>query len=293
MNKRDKKIIAVLLTQNRKDLLQEGLKGLFSQTYPLEKIIVVDSVSTDGTYEALKDNGIIDRSDIRYIRLKSNKGPSGGFAEGIKFALEEDPTWVWILDDDISPKEDCLEALLEFKDISHCIAPYRENKTVPFFNPAIGVTSHSKTLSFHTGKSFVFSNTCCFEGMLLHADLIKKIGVPDERFFQVYGDTIYGFVASLYTNVVHVKKAVMLRLLPKKKPITSKRVYLLIRNHFLVKEYLKKYDLLRPSFFISSFVLMILYYSTIMAFRNLSISMPLAVVKGILHGTRGKFGPPG
>ena len=85
----------------------------------------------------------------------------------------------------------------------------------------------------------------------------------------------------------------MLRLLPKKKPITSKRVYLLIRNHFLVKEYLKKYDLLRPSFFISSFVLMILYYSTIMAFRNLSISMPLAVVKGILHGTRGKFGPPG
>jgi GT2 family glycosyltransferase len=292
MNKRDEKIIAVLLTHNRKDLLQEGLKGLLSQTYPLEKVIVVDSVSTDGTYETLREKGIIDRSDIRYIRLKENKGPSGGFAEGITYALEENPTWVWILDDDISPKEDCLEALLEFRDISQCIAPYREGKTVPFFNPAIGVTSHSKSLSFDTGKSFVFTNTCCFEGMLLHADLIKKIGVPDERFFQVYGDTMYGFVSSIYTNVVHVKKAVIHRLLPGKKPVTSRRVYLLVRNHFLVKEYLKKYDLLRPSLFVSIFVLMILYYSTVMAFRTRSISMPFAVIKGIVHGLSGKFGAP-
>ena len=282
MNKNNEKIIAIVLTHNRKDLLQEGLKGLLAQTYPLDKIIIVDSVSTDGTYEALKDKGIIERSDIRYIRLQENKGPSGGFSEGIKFALEENPEWIWILDDDISPNEDCLESLLEFKGISQCIAPYRE-KTVPFFNPAIGVVSHSKSLSFDTGKSFVFTNTCCFEGMLLNNDLIKKIGLPDERFFQVYGDTIYGFVASLYTNVVHVKKAVMRRLLPVKKPLTSRRVYLLIRNHFLVKEYLKKYDLLRPSFFISIFLLMIFYYSTVMAF---------AVLKGVFHGFRGKFGEP-
>ena len=128
--------------------------------------------------------------------------------------------------------------------------------------------------------------------MLLHSDVIEKIGVPDERFFQVYGDTMYGFVASLYTNVVHVKKAVMHRLLPVKKPLTSRRVYLLVRNHFLVKEYLKKYDLLRPSFFISIFVLMILYYSIIMTFRTRLISMPYAVIKGILHGLSGKFGAP-
>ena len=291
MNKKNEKIIAVLLTHNRKDLLLEGLKGLSSQTYPIEKIIIVDSVSTDGTYELLKDKGIIDRLDIRYIRLKENKGPSGGFAQGIKFALEEDPEWIWILDDDISPKEDCLESLLSFREISQCIAPYRD-KTVPFFNPAIGVVSHSKSLSFDSEKDFIFTNTCCFEGMLLDKDLIKKIGLPDERFFQVYGDTIYGFVASLHTNIVHVKKAVIHRLLPLKKPLTSRRVFLLVRNHFLVKEYLKKYDLLRPSFFNSIFVLIILHYSIIMPFKALSISMPFAVFKGILHGLRGKFGKP-
>ena len=291
MKKIDEKIIAVLLTRNRKDLLQEGLKGLFNQTVPINKILIVDSVSTDGTFETLNDKGILNRSNIKYIKLNDNKGPSGGFAEGIKHAMKENPTWVWILDDDIFAQETCLENLLKFKQISHCIAPYRD-KTVPFFNPAIGLSSHNTNLSFNTGKDFVFTNTCCFEGMLINANLIKKIGLPDERFFQVYGDTIYGFVASIYTNIVHVKKAIIVRLLPTKKPLTSKRVYLLIRNHFLVKEYLKKYDLYRPSFFISIFVLMILYYSTIMAFKTLSIRMPFSVVKGLLDGLSGKFGAP-
>ena len=291
MKKIDEKIIAVLLTRNRKDLLQEGLKGLFNQTVPINKILIVDSVSTDGTFETLNDKGILNRSNIKYIKLNDNKGPSGGFAEGIKHAMKENPTWVWILDDDIFPQEACLENLLKFKQISHCIAPYRD-KTVPFFNPAIGLSSHNTNLSFNTGKDFVFTNTCCFEGMLINANLIKKIGLPDERFFQVYGDTIYGFVASIYRNIVHVKKAIIVRLLPTKKPLTSKRVYLLIRNHFLVKEYLKKYDLYRPSFFISIFVLMILYYSTIMAFKTLSIRMPFSVVKGLLDGLSGKFGAP-
>ena len=67
-------------------------------------------------------------------------------------------------------------------------------------------------------KDVVFTNTCCFEGMLLHVDLIRKAGVPDERFFQVNGDTVYGFVLSLYTNIVHVKAAVIHRLLTEKKP---------------------------------------------------------------------------
>ncbi len=291
MKKINEKIIAVLLTRNRKDLLQESLKGLFSQTLPVNKILIVDSVSTDGTFEILNDKGILKRSNVEYVRLNDNKGPSGGFAEGIKYALKESPSWVWILDDDVFPEKNCLENLLKFKKVSHCIAPYR-NKTVPFFNPAIGLSSHNINLSFESGKDFVFTNTCCFEGMLINARIIKKIGLPDERFFQVYGDTIYGFVASLHTNIVHVKNAIMIRLLPNKKPLTSKRVYLLIRNHFLVKEYLKKYNLYRPSFFISIFILIILYYSTIMAFKTMSIRMPFSVFKGILHGVSGKFGAP-
>ena len=291
MEKKDGEIVAVLLTQNRKDLLIKGLHGLFNQTRKIKKIFIIDSVSTDGTYDLLSKKGIISRSDIKYIRLKENKGPSGGFAEGIKHALKENSSWIWILDDDIYPKKDCLDKLLNFSNVSKCIAPFRD-KTVPFFNPAIGVVTHSKNLSFKNKKYFVFTNTCCFEGMLLHSDLIKKIGLPDERFFQVNGDTVYGFLASLQTNIVHVKNAIMVRLLPTKKPLTNKRVYLLIRNHFLVRKYLIKYDLYRPSYFISIFMLMILYYLLFMPIKSISISMPYFVLKGMFHGLTSKFGAP-
>lgn len=292
MNEPYENIVAVLLTHNRKKMLQEVLSGLFKQTYPIEKIIIIDSLSTDGTYDDLRDKGIIDRSDVEYVRLNENKGPSGGFAEGIKFALKKEPTWIWILDDDISPKEDCLESLIEYRNISQCIAPRREGKTVPFFNPAIGIASHRKSLSFNNDKEYIFSNTCCFEGMLLHQALIDKIGFPDERFFQVYGDTVYGFVASLYTNIIHVKKAFIYRLIPDKKPLSSKRVYLLIRNHFLVREYLKKHEVIHSGFFSVVFILMIFYYATIMAVKTRSISMPFSVIKGLFHGINSKFGAP-
>jgi rhamnopyranosyl-N-acetylglucosaminyl-diphospho-decaprenol beta-1,3/1,4-galactofuranosyltransferase len=292
MNKRKETIVAVVLTHNRKALLQIGLEGVFRQTHLPDKIVIIDSLSTDGTFEALSESGAIVRPDVEYLRLEENKGPSGGFAQGIEHALKDGPDWIWVLDDDIVPKEDCLEQLLQYKKISKCIAPRREGKTVPFFNPAIGIVTHRRNLSFDTGKECVFTNTCCFEGMLISADLIKKIGVPDERFFQVYGDTIYGFVASLHTNVVHVKKAVMNRLLPTRKPITSRRVYLLIRNHFLVKEYLKKNKVVHPMLFTFNFLLMVIHYGVILPFKTLSITMPFAVFMGVFHGFMGKFGTP-
>jgi len=292
MTKKNEKVVAVLLTHNRKEMLQEGLEGLFEQSRKVDKIIIVDSLSTDGTFECLKDKGIIEQKNIRYERLSENKGPSGGFAEGIKFALEEKPAWVWLLDDDIKPHKDCLKSLLKYKDISQCIAPLREGKTVPFFNPAIGISTHRQSLSFNTGKDFVFTNTCCFEGMLIHKDIIDKIGTPDERFFQVYSDTIYGFVASLYTNVVHVKNAVIHRLLPEKKPVTGRRVFLLIRNHFLVKEYLTKHKVIHSLFFNVIFVLLVLYYAIFMTVKSQSPSMAFYVIKGLINGYRGKFGFP-
>jgi len=291
-NKQSEKVVAVVLTHNRKNLLLETLEGLFAQTRPLDKIIIVDSVSTDGTFDELKQKGIIDKSNVQYVRLEENKGPSGGFGEGMPLALEEGATWIWIVDDDISPADDCLETLLKHEDISHCMLPYREGKTIPFFNPAIGLATHSKSLSFTNEKELIFTNIGSFEGMLIHKDVISKIGVPDERFFMVAGDTMYSFMASLHTNVLHVKKAVMHRLLTGKKPLTNRRAYLFVRNHFLVKEYLQKSDTFRAGLFYTVFALLILNYSTIIAFKTRSPIMPLAVAKGIMHGIRGKFGAP-
>lgn len=43
------KVIALVVTYNRKDLLIECLESLISQTYKIDKIVVINNCSTDGT----------------------------------------------------------------------------------------------------------------------------------------------------------------------------------------------------------------------------------------------------
>ena len=286
-----KDVVAVVLTHNRKKLLIQVLDGLCAQTLPLSQILIVDNASTDGTKDELLHHGFLSTANITYIRSNDNLGPSGGFKNGINNALKLGHEWIWILDDDVVPFPNCLENLLAFKDIAGCIAPAR-GKNVPFFNPAVGLTSHNKNLSFENGKNYVFSNTCCFEGMLVSSNVIRKAGLPDERFFQVNGDTIYGFTISLFTNIVHVKNAKMQRLLNAKKPITANRVFLLIRNQFLISLHLKKLGVFQPSAFYSTFIYLVIFYLTILPVRTRSITLSVATIKGLMHGWTSKFGPP-
>ena len=44
------KIVAVVVTYNRKELLLECIQAILNQTYKLEKVIVIDNNSNDGTY---------------------------------------------------------------------------------------------------------------------------------------------------------------------------------------------------------------------------------------------------
>ena len=48
------KIVAVVVTYNRKKLLLECLNALFGQTNPLDEIVVLDNASTDGTKQELQ-----------------------------------------------------------------------------------------------------------------------------------------------------------------------------------------------------------------------------------------------
>lgn len=47
------KINCVVVTYNRLSLLKECLSALENQTYPIQRIVIVDNCSTDGTSEFL------------------------------------------------------------------------------------------------------------------------------------------------------------------------------------------------------------------------------------------------
>lgn len=103
-------IAAVVLTHNRCAMLDECLDALCRQVHPLNEILVVDNASTDGTIEMLKRRY---DSKISYVRLEENLGSAGGFYEGIRRAHEKGFDWIWVMDDDVRPEVDALQALVE------------------------------------------------------------------------------------------------------------------------------------------------------------------------------------
>ena len=114
-------IYAVTVTFNRKDLLKRTIECLRKNS-PISKIVVVNNGSTDGTGEWLAS-----QEDLIVI-TQENVGGSGGFYTGIKYAYEAGADWIWCMDDDVFPREDCLEKLLE--DISFNIPDMEEEKIV-------------------------------------------------------------------------------------------------------------------------------------------------------------------
>ncbi|MGZ4490225.1 MAG: glycosyltransferase [Nocardioidaceae bacterium] len=101
------RVVAVVVTWNRRELLVEALAALEAQTLPLARIVVVDNASTDGT------GALLDADYARHevVHLSKNTGGAGGFAAGIERALTHDPELVWLLDDDTVPTPSAAERL--------------------------------------------------------------------------------------------------------------------------------------------------------------------------------------
>ncbi|RYU12822.1 glycosyltransferase family 2 protein [Nocardioides iriomotensis] len=98
----DTRVVAVVVTWNRRDLLEESLAALDAQSHPPARIVVVDNASTDGTTDWLAvEAKAHERWDV--VTLRSNTGGAGGFAVGLEQALTHEPDLVWMLDDDTIP----------------------------------------------------------------------------------------------------------------------------------------------------------------------------------------------
>jgi GT2 family glycosyltransferase len=101
------RVVAVVVTWNRRELLVEALGALRGQTHPLDALVVVDNASTDGTDRLLEGEAGLD-----VVRLHRNTGGAGGFAVGIERALTHGPHLVWLLDDDTIPTPDAARELV-------------------------------------------------------------------------------------------------------------------------------------------------------------------------------------
>jgi GT2 family glycosyltransferase len=105
-------VAAVVVTYNRRALLTACLAALRAQTRPLDRIIVVDNASEDGTAALLR----AEPPPVQPLLLDANVGATGGFCEGMQAGLAAGADWLWLLDDDTIPRPDALERLLAAAD---------------------------------------------------------------------------------------------------------------------------------------------------------------------------------
>jgi GT2 family glycosyltransferase len=102
------RVIAVVVTYNRRDLLLEALAAVQEQTRPPDAVIVVDNASTDGTAAAVRAQF----PAVHLAELTRNTGGAGGFAYGMAQALDGAADLIWLMDDDTVPEPGALDAML-------------------------------------------------------------------------------------------------------------------------------------------------------------------------------------
>jgi rhamnopyranosyl-N-acetylglucosaminyl-diphospho-decaprenol beta-1,3/1,4-galactofuranosyltransferase len=106
------RVIAVVVTYNRRDLLLEALAAVHAQTRVPDVVIVVDNASADGTAAAVRARF----PGVHLAELTRNSGGAGGFAYGMALALADAADLIWLMDDDTVPEPGALHALLAARD---------------------------------------------------------------------------------------------------------------------------------------------------------------------------------
>lgn len=186
----EKSICAVVVTFNRKALLVNCLNALKAQTHPLTHIVVIDNASTDGTADFLGEHGWTNNDAFTLLTLSENMGGAGGFHEGIKYAFEQGFDYIWLMDDDGVPANDCLASLFPFATENNYLGPLvldikqPNNFCFPMRLPStlkrLDTLEDLKALEI---KEKIDGIVIPFNGILLSSKVVEKVGFPLKEYF--------------------------------------------------------------------------------------------------------------
>ncbi|WP_245562396.1 galactofuranosyltransferase GlfT1 [Nocardia araoensis] len=184
------RIVAVVVTHKRRELLAESLKVVTSQSRPVDHLIVVDNGNETEVADLVRDQPV----ESTYLGSAHNLGGAGGFALGMLHALSIGADWVWLADDDGRPEgPDVLSTLLDCADrhglveVSPVVCDIDEPDRLAF--PLRRGVVWRRLRSELGDDDFLPGIASLFNGALISARAVDVIGVPDLRLF-VRGDEV-------------------------------------------------------------------------------------------------------
>ncbi|MHA3082693.1 glycosyltransferase family 2 protein [Acinetobacter sp. ANC 5383] len=184
------KITAVIVTYNRRALLEECLIAISNQSLVLDTILIIDNASTDGTTEALKAGNWLKQENIQLIELKKNTGGAGGFSAGMQYAFEQGVDYVWMMDDDAAPHPTALEELMRHATPDHIYG----SLAVKGEDTAWATTLLAENKIVHLKKQvpeLAEVQSLPFLGFLTSKEIYQNIGLPDVSYFIAADDVEY------------------------------------------------------------------------------------------------------
>jgi GT2 family glycosyltransferase len=196
------KVLAVVVTWNRKHLLEQCLRGILGQSRAVKGIVLIDNNSTDGTPELLTDAGFLSDPRIIYKRFSENQGPAAGFAAGFAEAMKLGFHWLWVMDDDVIPEADALQHLMQAFDenfddpqsvgflASLVVDPHGYPMNVPEidFEPVpTGYPGWNQLL----GQGMVKVRQATFVSILFPNTTLREFGLPKKSFYMWGEDSDY------------------------------------------------------------------------------------------------------
>jgi GT2 family glycosyltransferase len=109
--KKDINFAAFIMTYKRVSILETTIEKIFNQTYPPQKIVVVDN---DPEKSASVVISKFPNHSISYHSIGYNSGPAGAANAGLEILIKEGYQWIaWMDDDDPPVFENTFEILLQ------------------------------------------------------------------------------------------------------------------------------------------------------------------------------------
>lgn len=238
-----KKVLAVVVTHNRLELLKRCLNRVNQQTRNPDGVLVINNASTDGTEEYLRGCGI-------ECVTQPNGGSAVGWHRGVRACLEGGYDFVWMMDDDGYPDARSLELLVEAFDDGHaCVSSAVVKEHAPeelvFGLPKVNARGFPALISlprkYHSlhklsrkASGLVYPFAHLFNGALISAKALRQVGDIDLSYV-LYGEELdylwrlkkVGAV-STHTGALHYHPDVTRR------PMSRPTPYYYIRNSLLL-----------------------------------------------------------
>ena len=179
-----KKVMAVIVTYNRKELLKECITALLNQDYKNCDILVVDNNSTDGTKVMIKEQ--FTNTKIHYLNTGSNLGGAGGFNFGMKEAYKIGCDYMWIMDDDCIVNKDSLTKLIEADAKLNGNYGFLSSKVLWKDNTICTMNIQKKKFSSWLkdfDKNMQKIAMASFVSLFIKTSVVEEVGLPIKDFF--------------------------------------------------------------------------------------------------------------